>query len=285
MSVHFSNVLHGATMSMSLKRAIVLCVCVIIAGAMSAPTSASQPVNVRIGVYNFPPIAMVDHNNQAIGLLGDLLDEFRNQNEDVSFEILHTSPMRRHLDFRSGLFDVMFFEHPNWGWDSEAVNVSGPILRDDEVYVALNKKERDQSFFDRVSEHRIVAIAGYHYGFAGLETNSEKLRKQFDLELSNSHQRNLHLIRADRPSVAEVAVVSRSFLSIYLSRFPDQRDDFLVSDRVDQSYELHVITRENGPISPETIESLLQPLIDSGRYQELVRKHGLQLPDSMPGSP
>jgi ABC-type amino acid transport substrate-binding protein len=82
-----------------------------------------------------------------------------------------------------------------------------------------------------------------------------------------------------------VAVVSRSFLSTYLSRFPDQREDLLVSDTVDQSYELHAITRKNGPVSPETIESMLQPLINSGRYQELVRKHGLQLPESMPGPP
>ncbi len=266
-----------------LKRAILLYVCVVAAGAM--PAFASQKTTVRIGVYNFPPVATVNHDNKAMGLLGDLLDEFRRLNEDLSFEILHTSPRRRHLDFRSGLFDVMFFEHPNWGWKSEPVSFSDPLLRDDEVYVALDKKNRDQSFFDRISERRIVAMAGYHYGFAGLETDSEALREQFDIELSHSHQRNINLIKADRPSLAEVAVVSRSFLSTYFSRFPDQRDNFLISDTVDQSYELHIIVREQAPVSIDTLKELMAPLIESGRYQELVRKHGLQLPESMPGAP
>jgi ABC-type amino acid transport substrate-binding protein len=252
---------------------------------MSGTAFASQKTQVRIGVYNFPPIAMVDQHNRARGLLGDPLAEFRNLNTDLSFKVLHTSPSRRHLDFRSGLFDVMFFEHPDWNWASKPIEISGPILRDEEVYVALNKDNRDQSFFDRIGERRIVAIAGYHYGFAGLESDSNKLRNQFDIELSHSHQRNLDLIRADRPSVAEVAIVSRSFLTTYFSRFPDQRDDFLVSDNVDQTYELHVITRKNGPVSLKTVEELLQQLIDSGRYQELVTRHGLQLPQALSTRP
>ena len=265
-------------MLQSLNRTILLSVCVIVAGAM--PAIASQNTTVRIGVYNFPPVAMVNHNNEAIGLLGDLLAEFRSLNPDFSFKVLYTSPRRRHLDFKNGLYDVMFFEHPDWGWNSRPVDVSSPILRDEEVYVALNKEERDQSFFDRVSERRIVAIAGYHYGFAGLETDSDELSTHFNVELTH-----LDLIRADRPSVAEVAVVSRSFLNTYFSRFPDQRSGFLVSDTVDQSYQLHVITRENGPVSAEAIERLLHPLINNGRYQELVHKHGLQLPESISDVP
>ncbi|TGN39570.1 substrate-binding periplasmic protein [Marinobacter confluentis] len=265
-------------MSKPLKHATLLYACLVITGAL--PVFASEPTSVRVGVYNFPPVAMVDQHNRAMGLLGDLLDEFRTLKPELSFEILHTSPKRRHLDFRNGLFDVIFFEHPEWGWTSEPVDIFGPILKDEEVYVTLNKPDRGQNFFDNVSERRIVAIAGYHYGFAGLETDSETLQKHFNVELSHSHQRNLDLILADRPSVAEVAVVSRSFLGAYFSRFPDQRDELLVSDTVDQSYELHVVTRKGGPIDAETIESLLQPLIASGRYQELVARHGLQLPAS-----
>jgi hypothetical protein len=179
----------------------------------------------------------------------------------------------------------MFFEHPSWSWHSESIAITGPILRDDEVYVALNKEGRGQSYFNRVSERRIVAIAGCHYGFAGLETDSQELSKHFDVELSHSHRRNLDLIRADRPSVAEMAVVSRSFLRNYFSRFPDRRGDFLISEALDQSYELHVITRKNGPVTTDTIEGLLQPLIDSGRYQKLVNKHELQLPKTMQETP
>ncbi|MDI9243661.1 transporter substrate-binding domain-containing protein [Marinobacter sp. CHS3-4] len=240
---------------------------------------------LKVGVYDFPPIAMVRKKHQAKGLLGDLLGELEKTHEGLDFQVVHTSPMRRQLDFRTGLFDVMFFEHPTWSWGSEAIEISYPILRDDEVYVALNKDDRDQSFFDNIRKRRIVAIAGYHYGFAGWETDSEKLRKNFDIELSHSHIRNLYLIEADRPSVAEVAVVSRSFLNQYLDEHPNKQNLFLVSDKVDQSYELNVITRHSGPVDVQQIERLLKPLIESGRYQEMVRQHGLQLPTGMVRSP
>lgn len=267
-------------MSHYFKRAILLSVCMVLTGAV--PSLAQENTNIRVGVYNFPPVAMVDHENQADGLLGDLLAELVHEHRDLTFQIIHTSPKRRHLDFRSGLFDVMFFENPNWSWSPEEIEISGPILRDEEVYVALNKDDRNQSFFQEISERRIVAIAGYHYGFARLETDSERLRANFDIELSHSHQRNLDLIKADRPTLAEVAIVSRSFLHTYFSRFPNQRDNFLVSKTIDQSYNLHVISRKEGPVSAQAIESRLEPLIRSGRYQQLVRNHGLQLPENLP---
>lgn len=264
-----------------LKRMILMSACLVIFFAL--PAFASPKTSIRIGAYNFPPVAMFDQDNQVKGLLGDVLDALRKQQPAFSFEVIHTSPRRRHLDFSNDLFDVMFFEHPDWSWNRDNIDISDPVLKDEEVYVALRKANRDQSFFDDLSDRRIVAIAGYHYGFAGLETASEELSRQFDIELSHSHQRNLKLIRADRPSVAEVAVVSRSYLNMYLTRHPEHRDDFLVSDQVDQAYQLRIITRKNGPVSIDTIERLLQPLIESGRYQDLVKKHGLQLPPNIAG--
>ncbi|WP_225314336.1 substrate-binding periplasmic protein [Marinobacter halotolerans] len=265
-----------------LKSMILMSACAVFFFAL--PAFASPKSVIRIGAYNFPPIAMVDEDNQANGLLGDLLDALRTQQDTFSFEVIHTSPRRRYLDFSNGLFDVMFFENPDWSWNQDDINFSAPMLKDEEVYIALKKDNRDQSFFDNLSERRIVAIAGYHYGFAGFETDSEELSKRFNIELSHSHRRNLKLIRADRPSVAEVAVVSRSFLNTYLSRFPEHRDDLLISEQLDQTYQLRVITRKNGPVGVDTIEGLLQPLIDSGRYQELVREHGLQLPRNIAGT-
>jgi ABC-type amino acid transport substrate-binding protein len=247
--------------------------------------AASENTTIRVGVYDFPPVAQVNHNNQATGLLGDLLTELEAEHPELSFEIIYTSPRRRHLDFNAGLYDVMFFEHRDWSWDQDNAAMTSPILRDEEVYVALDKDNRDQTFFDNLEERRIVAIAGYHYGFAGLETGSAELNRRFDIELSFSHQRNIELIRADRPSVAEVAVISRSFLSAYFSRFPEHRDRFLISDEPDQRYELGVVIRRDGPVTADDIEDLLQPLINSGRYQELVKNHGLMLPQSFNGLP
>lgn len=254
--------------------------CLSVAGSFT--TGVSAQTEISVGIYNFPPVATVNNQNEAEGLLGDLLQELNTANDDIAFRVVHTSPKRRHLDFQAGLYDVIFFENPSWGWELLPVEATPPILKDDDVYVALNKPGRDQSFFDNVTERHIVAISGYHYGFAGLSTNNAELEERFNIEFSHSHSRNLDLIKADRPSLAEVAVVSRSYLRKHLTDNPDDRDRFLVSDTADQTYQLHIITRENGPISPDALEQMLSPLLRNGRYQKLVDNHGLQLPSDIP---
>lgn len=257
---------------------MILCLSV----ACSFSTGVSAQTEISVGVYDFPPVAAVSNHSEAEGLLGDLLQELNTANNNVIFRIVHTSPKRRHLDFQAGLFDVIFFESPSWGWERLPIQATYPVLMDEDVYVALSKPGRGQSFFDNIAERHIVAISGYHYGFAGLSTNNAELEKRFNIEFSHSHSRNLELIKADRPSLAEVAVVSRSYLQKHLTDNPSDRDRFLVSDTADQTYQLHIMTRENGPISPGAIEQMLSPLIRDGRYQKLVDNHGLQLPPGIP---
>ncbi|MCL7942592.1 transporter substrate-binding domain-containing protein [Marinobacter sp. ATCH36] len=245
--------------------------------------SASSETEITVGVYDFPPVAAIRDNSRLNGLLGDLLAEMESTHQDISFRIVHTSPKRRHLDFEAGLYDVIFFESLDWGWESRPIEATHPVLSDEDVYVALKKPGRDQRFFDNITDRRIAAISGYHYGFAGLSTNDAELEKRFQVEFSQSHERNLKLIKADRPSVAEVAVISHAYLRVHLERNPEDKDRFLVSDMADQMYLLRILTREDGPVSAETLEQLLSPIIQDGRYQQMVERHGLQIPPELPG--
>ncbi|MDX1552093.1 MAG: amino acid ABC transporter substrate-binding protein [Marinobacter sp.] len=249
--------------------------------ALGFTASASSETEVAVGVYHFPPVAAVRDNDSADGLLGDLLAELDAAHSDISFRIVHTSPKRRHLDFEAGLYDVIFFESLNWGWEARPVEATRPVLTDEEVYVALSKPDRDQSFFDNIAERAIVAIAGYHYGFAGLSTDDAELEERFRIEFSHSHGRNLNLIKADRPSLAEVAIVSRSYLQTHLEQHPQDKGRFLVSEVTDQTYQLRILARKGGPVHARTLEQLLMPLIEQGRYQQMVEQHGLQLPPDL----
>ncbi|WP_250832146.1 substrate-binding periplasmic protein [Marinobacter sediminum] len=245
--------------------------------------SAAHPeTEIRVGVYHFPPVASVSPDKQPTGLLGDLLEELKQIHNDVSFQIVYTSPKRRYLDYEAGLYDVIFFESSSWGWSDREVTVSRPILTDEELYVALKKPGRDQSFFDDVSNRHIVAMSGYHYGFANFETEAQVLRDNFHIEFSDSHSRNLQLIMADRPSVAEVAIVGRSYLQAHLSKHPEDREKLLVSDKPDQHYKLRIIARKDGPLNANDMIDLLAPLVEDGSYRRMVEKWGLQLPPEFP---
>lgn len=233
---------------------------------------------VAVGVYNFPPVASISADGESEGLLGDLLNALERSQDRFTFRTVHTSPRRRHMDFDAGLYDVIFFESPDWGWAERDVEVTPAVLADEDLYVALRKPGRDSTFFDDIEQRSIVAMAGYHYGFTGYETDASVLEQNFDIEFSDSHSRNLRLIKADRPSVAEVAIVSHSYLQRHLAQHPEDWDALLISDRPDQRYQLHIIARRNGPMGADQIMDLLAPLIENGQYRLLVEKWGLQLP-------
>ena len=86
-------------------------------------STVSAQTEIAVGVYDYPPIASVNSENQAEGLLGDLLGELDSTNNNVTFRVVYTSPKRRHLDFHAGLYDVIFFENPSWGWELSLIHI------------------------------------------------------------------------------------------------------------------------------------------------------------------
>lgn len=242
--------------------------------------SAPPVSEIVVGAYYFPPIADFGPEQKPDGLLPELVQQIEASNPGVHFRIVHTSPKRRYMDFDAGLFDVIFFENPDWGWSGRDISVSKPLLMDQDIYVALRKPGRGPDFFNNISHRKIVALSGYHYGFASGETDTQALSRSLSIEFSDSNNRNLQLIKADRPSVAEVAVINRSYLQLHLARHPEDRNLLLTSDQPDQTYLLRIIARKGGPASADELTHMLQPLIADGRYSQLVKKWGLQLPDN-----
>ncbi|MEX0603274.1 MAG: amino acid ABC transporter substrate-binding protein [Marinobacter sp.] len=236
---------------------------------------------VVVGAYHFPPIVSVSGEEGVSGLLTDVLTALNDSQSDYHFEVLITSSKRRYMDFQQQHYDVIFFESPHWSWQDIPHQESKPFLIDEEVYVALHKTGRGQSFFTPIKQRKLVAMFGYHYGFANFSTDEFVLRRRFDIVLSHSQQRNIKLILTDRPTLAEVAVISRSFLKRYFRDNPEDRNLLMISDKADQRYELGALLRPDSPITVRKLEALLDPIIQRGSYQALVLEHGLQLPENL----
>ena len=263
---------------LNLRQRILLILALYLSPGMSY--SAPPVSQIVVGAYYFPPVVDFGPEQQPVGLLADLMQQLEADAPGIHFRIFHTSPKRRYLDFDAGLYDVIFFENPDWGWGSREISVSPPLLRDQDVYVALRKPGRNLSFFDRIEDRKIVALAGYRYGFIDRAVDSSNPSRALSVEFSDNNNRNLRLIKADRPSVAEIAVINRSFLEQHLARHPEDRDLLLVSEQPDQSYLLRIIARKGGPASADDLTRMLKPVIADGRYQQMVRKWGLQLPEN-----
>jgi len=219
-----------------------------------APSALAQTV-VKVGAFDFPPYYNVTTGD---GVTADLLDFLNKTQNTYEFKLLPTSPRRRYSDIASGRFHIMFFEMPEWGWGRRSISVEATpsLLTGGEVYVTRAGHGRDQSFFDDIKSRTLSGITGYHYGFADFNSDPDFLRSNFDIHLTSTHDGNLRSILAGR---SEVAVVTKAYLKLWQQRNPTTDDRLLVSDKLDQVYQLPILV---GPVSPVEASDLWEMIVN-----------------------
>ena len=82
---------------------------------------------------------------------------------------------------------------------------------------------------------------------------------------------------------ADVALVTRSYLSDYLLRNEKVADQLLVSQRIDQVYHHYAIIRPTAPITGEAFGKLLRGLRDNGQMLKIFQPYRIAVvpvPDS-----
>ena len=166
------------------------------------------------------------------------------------------------------------FENPDWGWQDIPGARVDMGLEDAEVFVAQRRASRDQEYFRTLVDKRLALYSGYHYGFAGFDADPEYLTREFNALMTYSRQQP-----ADGAAGrADIALVTRSYLGMYLEKNPDQAGQFLVSTRVDQHYRHYALLRRRAD-QPRTLHRAAGAIAGQGRPGTYLRA----LPD--PGQP
>lgn len=239
-------------------------------GALSIfPADAAE---VRVGGYEFPPF--VDKNAPNGGLAPSFVKALNDMSSKHTFTFVPTSPQRRYGHFRDGRFDMIMFEMPIWGWESQnlAYETTPVLLEGGEVYVAHKASASDQSFFDWLHDKRLVGLLGYHYGFADFNGDREFLEENYDIELTTSHRGNLGMVLKRR---VDVAVVTKSFLQLYFIENPAAREELVLSHKLDQEYRLPVIVSKDSPVGAAELSGMLEGLEQSGAVDTILNDFGL----------
>ena len=96
--------------------------------------------------------------------------------------------------------------------------------------------------------------SGYHYEFANFNADPKYLADTYKATLTYSHDSNLLMVLRAR---ADIALVTRSYLSDYLLRNEKVGEQLLVSQRVDQVYHHYALIRPQAPITGEAFGKLL----------------------------
>ncbi len=237
---------------------------------MSASTIAA-PKEVRVGGYLFPPFIQIQ-GQTVTGLTIGMLELLNKQQKDFHFIFVPTSPKRRYNDFKRGMFDIIFFENIKWGWEKYNVLASDVFLSGGEVFFTLNKKGITQTYFNDLNGKSIVAILGYHYKFANNETDVNRLKRQFDIKLVNSPKTVINQVLSGKTNLG---ISTYSYLQDQIKLNPILNEKLFISEQFDQIYQHRVLLRNNGPLSPEDMNRLLNQIQHNGTLHKLLAKHGL----------
>lgn len=236
----------------------------------STPHSKAQTI-VRVLAYPFPPFLNED---MQTGLTIDLIALLNETQSKFVFDLNIRSPKRRYRGLSQGKHDMIFFEMPQWGWKDKGINFSTTkeIMRGGEVYIAAQKRGRGQAYFQNLKNKSISAHFGYHYGFAGFNSNRKWLQKNFKIGLHTSHERIIDLVAKEK---VDIGVVTLSYLKQYLRSHPMAASKLLISERFDQIYSLPAMVSGESVISVKEFEALLNQLKKTGALQSLFKKNGL----------
>ncbi|GAB3243767.1 substrate-binding periplasmic protein [Chitinimonas naiadis] len=250
---------------------LALAVSLLLSGAVC---QAAQ--RVKVGVTIFPPYIEKDAGAGKDTLRVELLELMNAFQDTYRFEPVVTGTVRRFKDFDLGKYDMSTFDNLAWGWEDRPVDASNVYLRGGEVYVALASPGRNDSYFDNLAEKQLIAMLGYHYGFAGFNGDPDYLRQRFRIAFTNDNEASLKLLLLGR---GEVAVVSEAFLTSFLARQPELRDRFLVSKKKDQVYSHTIIIRRGIRPSIAEINQLLERMRKAGVLRPLWKKYGAEQTD------
>ncbi|WP_339531857.1 transporter substrate-binding domain-containing protein [Pseudomonas mucidolens] len=236
------------------------------------PVSAAQLV--RIGAAHFPPYTVRPEQGADTGLLPQLVEVLNRRQTAYRFVLVPTSIPRRFRDFQQGRVDMAIFENPQWGWQDIPHTAVDMGLEDAEVFVALRAPGRDQSYFADLSGKRLAVFSGYHYAFADFNPDPKNMARQFNATLTYSHDSNLLMVARGR---ADIALVTRSYLSDFLVYNLDIAGKLLVSERIDQVYRHYALIRPKAPISGAAFAGLLSELRDSGELLKIFEPYRIDV--------
>ncbi|MNZ23730.1 Bacterial extracellular solute-binding protein, family 3 [compost metagenome] len=250
-----------------------------VAMLFSAPALAVE--TVQVAGAHFPPYVIKPESAEASGLLPEMLDALNGLQVDYRFVMRPTAIPRRFRDFQEGRIDLAVFENPDWGWQGIAGSRIDLGLEDAEIFVARTEPGRTQHFFDGLDGKRLALYNGYHYGFAGFNADPGFLLRQFNAQLTYSHDSNLRMLLRGR---ADIALVTRSYFNVYLEQHPEQSGSFLASERLDQRYRHYALLRPEAPISAAQFAELLDRLRAEGHLQRIFGRYGVVVRSAAAGS-
>lgn len=243
--------------------------CILLSFSVMADEVARK--KIKVGGYFWPPFVELQSRNYQ-GMTLDLIDAANAIQGDFEFEFVLTTPANRYKDFYHHKFDLIFFEDINAGWNAYPVSASKPLAKGTELFIALNKTGRNQTFFQDLPEKSISAVKGLPYSFTDHSTNDEYLKENFNIRFHDIPDQVLQDVLDGK---SEIGVINSLALERAVLRNPKIKNNLLIGKKIDHDFVLSILARDNGQISIEQVNVMIDRLNKEGILEKLWEQYHL----------
>jgi polar amino acid transport system substrate-binding protein len=234
-------------------RIIVLKISWFLALLFSAPivSGSTHPILVKVGGYEFSPFIEKDGKE---GIVKDLIAKLNATQDKYQFKFVLTSANRRYRDFTSQKYDLILFEDESWSWKQLGINYARTTIigSGKEMAVAFNDGNRNQSFFNDLSNKKVEVVLGYHYQLTNMKSDAQTMMKKGIIQ-GKSTENNLDDLMAKK---IDITFVNSMMFSRFLNKNKELREKFLIRQKVDHQYALRGLIHPNSPIKVSELEKL-----------------------------
>ena len=236
--------------------------------ADEANADHDNAVVLKVGGYPFEPFVDDDQ-----GITADFIALLNRSQQQIHFEFVPIPSQRRYELMRREVIDAVFFEMPVWGWQGfeEDVEVSSSILRGTEVFVA-RRDSSTEDLFGLSHDRKVALTLGYHYAFAGFNSDQNHLRTIVDPIFAEKVSQTLRYLRS---GAADMAVMSDIFLLSQYEKNPNLQSELTIGPVPDHDYSLPVIIHKSAPVTAQQIDDIVNGLRKSGELARFFEQYGL----------
>jgi hypothetical protein len=209
------------------------------------------------------------------GLGTDLVDLLNTVQRQYQFEYIILPFKRTYKEFYSGKLHMVAFQSVDWGWDKSRVFETYKLVRAKDVYIALKKPGRDESFFDGVGNLSTIGVFGYFYKYAEYITDHTILINKYNTLTVKSEGTVIQMLLRRR---GEIGIISSTLLDYKKLTEQEVYNKFLISIRHDSEYSTNFIISKTAPVSPKEINKFWVLLKNNGLMAKAFKKYGLTPP-------
>ncbi len=248
-----------------LMRLIWLFFALLFAGAAAAAQERAR-TQVVVVTDSWAQLMYLDDKNAPSGVLADFVNRMNEVQDKFHFELSIYPRLRVAQAFANREADVYPLRTVAWTEPSYGLLPTKTIFTSGDMYFARkNNRHGGRKVFHDLKSKGIAGVRGYHYAVFENNSNEAFIKKHYRATLLGSNEAVISFVLAGR---TDVGIVPEVILSKFLND-PKVADQLIVGEQYDSRVELSNLVRQNGPISVDEMNAIVDLLVKSGDVARL----------------